>query len=641
MPDLYVRAARWAGRVRGPAAVTWRRRLDTAISGLATKEAGLQRGSRSRTAQASLKDPRRLAALRRRREAFERRRDQPAFVAATRLVGLPVEFTEARALAEITAILTVVGLVPLTIVSFLFTPSVAVYLLPVVIAIPIAVYAGVLGYPESRARRLRLQSLGRAPEAVNFLALSLRLRPSLAVAIPFAAEGTEEPMAGMLRDLVWRVHLREHKTLDAAFTEFADSWRGWNDDLRRALHDLSAAGRQGSEEAVRQFCDRARDLVREGTKERLRAYAASLRAPAAMLFAFGVILPLLLGTVLPMSSLGSLAAPGLQGVKPAPGDPLLPILLLDVAFPVGTFLLGWTILGKRPAIGSSIPCARYGSWPRSFTGGAVAAVAVIPLLLLPEPLPSLVPVLSLGAGVSTALLLATASSSKDASTLRALEEGFPDALFRLGALIGAGLPVEVAVGKAAEELRGTAAGELFAAIARAMQLRRQSLRTILFGNAGLLVAHPSRLIRATLRLVVEATTRDPATASRGILETATYLRDLNRLEADMREALRSTVESVKSTAVLFAPAVLGITCALYGLLGEAFGRFTNLPMTVGTFTTASAVYVGLSVVASTYFTVGLERGIDRGEFLRSIGRNLPVALAVFTGSVLLGTFLLG
>lgn len=640
MPEGYARAARWAGRVRSASSLRARRRLDAAIAGLADEEAAVHR--RSRGAPLSARQSERRDALRRRREALERRRDQPSFTAATRLVGIPVEFHEARALAEIAALVTAIALAPLVPVSLFLVPSLALLLIPVSLGGPLAVYALVLGFPESRARRLRLQSLGRAPEAVNFLALSLRLRPSLSVAVPFAAEGTEEPMAGMLRALVWKVHLREHRTLDAAFMEFADSWRGWNDDLRRALNDLLAATRQGSDEAVRRFCDRARDLVREGTKERLRAYAAGLRAPAAMLFAFGVLLPLLLGTVLPMSSLGSLTAPGLAGTTAPspPQNPVPSILLLDVAFPAGTFLLAWIILGKRPAIGATAQALALGPWKRSIAVGVLASLAVTPAFFLPPPFPALAPVLLLAAGVSAALLMATASAARRSDELRALEESFPDALFRLGALIGSGLPVEAALGRASEELRGSASGTLFASIAHAMRLRRQSLREILFGAAGLLVAHPSRLVRATLRLVVEATTRDPATASQGILETATYLRDLQRLEGDMRESLRPTVESVRSTAVLFAPVVLGITCALYALLSSAFGRFTTLPLSTNAFTAASAVYVGLSVVASTYFASGLERGADRVGFLRSVGRNLPVAVSAFAVSVGLGTLLL-
>jgi hypothetical protein len=232
-------------------------------------------------------------------------------------------------------------------------------------------------------------------------------------------------------------------------------------------------------------------------------------------------------------------------------------------------------------------------------------------------------------------------AARRSRALRELEEEFPDALFRLGALVGAGTPPETAIGKAAIELGDSPAAALFASIAHAIRLRRQSLREVLFGTGGMLTDHPSRLVRSAMRLVVDLTSRDPATAARGILETATYLRDLRRLEGEMRESLRSTVESVRATATFFAPLVLGITCSLYAMLGSVFSKMAALPLSPGVFNLASAGYLALSCVASTYFAVGVERGPDRIALAEAVSRALPVSLAVFAGGLLLGGFLAG
>ena len=638
MADRFVRACRWAGRVAGNSIERRLMALEKAIRVLEREEPTVRLRASTAATKEAVALQEKARGMARRRERLQKIRDQPSFTAAVRLAGIPVTFEEVSSLASLLAGITAAVLLPLAAAGTLLAPSLALVLLPAALGVPVGVYAVTLGYPESRARRLRVLSLGRAPEAVNYLALALRLRPSLTVAVRFAAEGTEEPMAGMLRRLLWSVSLRETSSVEEAFHAFAESWRGWNEDLRRALHDLSAAARQGGEDAVARFCDRARELVREGTKERVRAYAGSLRGPAAALFALGVLLPLTLGTVLPMTSLGSLDV--LSGAAPSPGlDPLLVILLLDAAFPAATFLLAYVILGRRPGLGSLAPVSSRLPWRRAGFAGLVAGAAASMLFLAPPPVSGIAAILVAVAAVSAALFVAGRGPARKARELRALEDEFPDALFRLGALVGAGMPPETALGRVAEEMPASPVADLFTAIAHAVRLRRVSLREVLFGPDGLLASHPSRLVRSSMRLVVEVTARDPATAARGILETAAYLRDLRRLEGEMRESLRSTVESVRATATFFAPLVLGITCALYAMLGGVFSSLGALPLSPATFNAASAAYLALSFVASTYFAVGVERGEDRATLLESVGRGLPIALAVFVLGLSLGGFL--
>ena len=643
MADAFVRACRWASRALGSTEERRSAGLHRRLRSLEAKEALARERARGARTEAECRaaeaEQRSLARARAKvRDAI----DQPRFTAAARFAGLAVAFHEVTALATVTAIGAVAASVIVLLAVAVSARGFLLWAVPLPLALPLLAYAAVVGVPEARARRLRLLSLGRAPEAVNHIALALRLRPSLPVAVRFAAEGTEEPMAGMLRGLLWSVALREAPSLDVALSRFAESWRGANEDLRRALLDLGAAARQGGEEAVARFCDRARELVREGTKEQIRAYSGSLRAPAAALFALGVILPLTLGTVLPMSSLGSLDL-----VSPeAPGnarqlDPLAVILLLDGVFPAATFLLAHRILSRRPGMGN-VPVAP--AWSRrgmALTASAVVGAIASVSFLLPPPVGDIAFVLVPAAAVSAFLLVVGSEDAARAREVRRLEKEFPDALFRLGSLLGAGLPPETALGKASQEMGDSPSGRLFSAIDQSMRLRRQSFREILFGAGGLLVGHPSRLVRSSMRLVADLASRDSATASRGILETAGYLRDLARLETEMREALRSTVESVQATAVFFAPLVLGITCAMYAMLGTVFSSLSSLPLSPSTFNAASAAYLALSFVASTYFAVGVEGGADRVALSQAIGRGLPVAMAVFVGGLWLGAMILG
>ena len=67
------------------------------------------------------------------------------------------------------------------------------FIVPSVLFIPIGVFTFVSSYPELLAERVRIQSLGRSPEVISYMTMSMQLSPSLSKVIEFSAENTEEP----------------------------------------------------------------------------------------------------------------------------------------------------------------------------------------------------------------------------------------------------------------------------------------------------------------------------------------------------------------------------------------------------------------------------------------------------------------
>jgi Flp pilus assembly protein TadB len=139
------------------------------------------------------------------------------------------EVLAAAWLAGILASLAVVAAVVLVFILGGFGPM--LYFLPFASIAPIAAYSLIMNYPEARARRMRIRSLGSAPEAVTYMAMSLKLSPSLNKAIEFAAENTEGPLADRLRGVMWDVYSRRKESIEESFMGFANDWGEWNDDL--------------------------------------------------------------------------------------------------------------------------------------------------------------------------------------------------------------------------------------------------------------------------------------------------------------------------------------------------------------------------------------------------------------------------
>ena len=626
--DRFVAACRWAARVMRADPDAASEKAETRLRQIAAK---LEEARDALPAVAAGRVLRRQAArvtrLERRAEAARKALESPSLRAALDLAGLAVTPHEIRALASLAAVVAAAVALGVFLGSIPLLRGVPFVAVPAIAAAPLLAYAVVLGHPETVAKRARLASLARSPEAVNYLAMSLSVRPSLERAVAFAAEHSEGPIAARMRRVLWDVHMRSRTRIEDAFTALADEWGAWNGELKRALYVIAHAVREGSRDGMDRALDRARSIVYDGARRRLQDYAAGLRGPTTALFALGVLLPLILGSMLPLLSLGGMSPTSIAVATPPPGDPILWILLLDVAFPAVTFALAHHVSSGRPGLAAP-PTPRRRSL-RPFAPFAVAPVAVIAALSVPHPL---APVLGLGGillPLAVALHAATREAQRERKRTEELEREFPDALFQLGSRLGEGRGLEDAFLFVGDGLGRTAAGEVFARIARSLRLGGGTVEEVLFGPRGALRDLPSRTVRATLKMVVDVAAKDPETAGRATLEMSGHLRDLQGVERDLRAELRPTIDAMRATATFFAPIVLGVSGALYGLLSEAFATIASLPMPPSTFHLAVAVYLALATGGILHFTTRLESGGDPVAFQAGLARTLPVGYGVY------------
>lgn len=561
-----------------------------------------------------------------------RERARPEATAGSSTLGatiafsyLPVAPREVRALARLAAILAILPSSGALVAAFVVFGGLPPAVLPIAVAVPLLVYVTILGHPNSLARRMRFASLGETPEAVNYLAMSLAVRPSLERAVGFAAEHAGATFGAAMRRLLWDVHLRRRTRIEDAFIGLADEWGPWNEDLKRAMYVIVHAVREGSREGIRRALDRARAIAYDGARRRLQDYAASLRGPASALFALGVLLPLIVGSMLPLLSLGTFSPPGLEVVTPAAPNPIPWILLLDVAFPAVTFLFAHQVSARRP--GLAVSTGRIAKRPLL----ALAAVPVPLLVAVVVPIP-FGAVLLVGATValiSMAVHRATRAARAEYRRLEELEKEFPDALFQLGSRLGEGRGLEDAFLSVAGGLERTEVGALFGRIARTLRIGGGTIEDALFGPRGAVREVRSRVVRATLKMAVEIAAKDPETAGKAILEMSDHLRDLQGVARDLRSELRPTIDAMRATAMVFAPVVLGVTGALYALLSKAFAGFASLPMPPVTFHLALAVYLVLATVGILHFATRIERGGGWIALGASLARSLPVGYCVF------------
>ncbi len=589
---------------------------------------------------------------------------QKDFYDAVNFVKMDITAEEAILFSTTATLLTLFTLLILTLVSYmqLSVLTFRIFLVSTIV-VPLIVFFLLSNYPEILAERRKVKTLAKTPEAINYLSISMRLNPSLERAIHFTSENSNEPVASGFRKVLWNIYLNKYHSIEKSMISFARRWGEWNEDFKLAMYSIRQAALENTQERLNRSLDRANRIIREGTMSKVEQFAASLSTPTTVLFAFGILLPLVIGALLPMLSMGDLGFGGGQvgggtmQTDTGPSKAPLIILLMNVIFPVAAFAYSFKILGDRPGTTSPpdieptltikqkkrlmLICAiigiaifSFGLYLLNYVGGDsyIMAIFTIPLLW------------GITAPISIYMYMISYKKKKKREEILELERQFPDALFQLGSQMVQGKSLENSLKSISESLEGSKAAALFEKIVTRMNIKGESLNKTLFGREGLLKEIPSRMVRVSLKAVARTSKKDPEHAGRTIIEISSYQKEMAKMENDIRNKLASTIDTMKATGALFAPIVMGITSSLYVLLSdilqeEEIGGATMLDSHVFTFIVGFYLIQILFVII--YFSVGIKDGGDRIEREYMIGTMLPVAVALFSVTLIFGQMMMG
>jgi hypothetical protein len=477
--------------------------------------------------------------------------------------------------------------------------------------------------PRLVATARRTAALGSAPELVVLAVLRMRLAPAPERAAAFAARRGDGRLADSLRAHVEAATARG----GTGFDSFGAEWNEWFPSLGRALGLVSTAGRLPESERDRTL-DRALSVVLEGTERQMQAFAGSIHGPATALYAFGVLLPMALVSLLPAAR-----AAGVPVTLP------VVVVLYDLALPLLLVVASAWLLSRRPV--AFPPPALSRSHPevpdRRRLAVGIALVAALlgagtSAVLLPGWAP---PFAAVGLGIGAGLLVAYRPYDRVRRRIEAVEAGLTDALSLIGRQVTHGASVERAVREAAEEVDGEMGGVLADGMRRAERLD-VGLERAFLGERGVLAGIPSSRVRGSFALVALAAT-EGRPAGGALRSVAAHVDDLQRVERDARADLRNVVETLRSTGMLFGPLVGGATVALAGHMSGEAGLVGGTVPQIPWLGFAIGLYVLALAVVLTVLSVGLERGLERSLIAAKLGTSLVVATATFLGGYLIAS----
>lgn len=462
------------------------------------------------------------------------------------------------------------------------------------------------------AEAKRIRTLGAAPSLVTTLVLGATLWPSAERAAAFAGRTGN----GLLAERLDYHRQRAAGTQRSGLGTFAASWSDRFPALERAVGLVENATGAPAEERP-EVLERARRYILDGTRDEMAAFAASLRGPATGLYAFGVLLPLAMASLLPAAA--------------AAGVPVTaPVLIgtYGVVLPAALLVACCWLLGRRPVAfpPATIPRSHPDVPASALPSIVVGIVAGIGGWLLAGALVAAwaSPIGALGAGVGSALVSYYRPVAEVRDRVTDIEAGLPDALSAVGRRLDRGQSVEAALVEAVDEVPEPTSAVIEAAAARQEHLGT-SVWGAFLGPGGALADVPSHRARRVATLLDTAATIGPP-AGASVTTMGEHLDALRDIERETRRDLSQITETLSNTAALFGPLIGGATVALAGSMGGG-EQFATVPGAL--LGPVVGWYVLVLAVLLTALSTGLHRGLDRALVGYRTGLALLSATATY------------
>ncbi len=501
--------------------------------------------------------------------------------------------------------------VPVAIVILLVLPYPLTLMAAGTVIAPLLVSSLVFAGPSRRYATEQRSFLMDTPAVIGAMSMSMSRTPSLERAVELGTRSGDGGLQKAIASVAWNALTGEATDLRQGLSAWTSGLDGINDGLRRSLH-LVMAAEENEEEGRERLLDRANSIALEGLREACERYIGSLSFPVMLVFAFGVLAPVMLFSLIPLMGMEG----GLVG-----GELDLGMLAFVLLLLVPVFTLGYirSIMDRNPLRG---PQRRW-EVPRD---KRVLVLSFIPAALLTNLMTGSLPITVLtGLIVLLSSLIALGASEKKRE--RDEERSFIDALYRLGNAMLGGQDLE----RAFEDVsRSEHEGfrEWGLRMVHATRTDRVSLAEAVRTDRELADRHP--VLHQNYLAVMACAEEDHLGAGKLAVNLAQSQGDVAKAQAKVRENLRPVVDMMSTTSMLFAPAIIGITGGIMGLIGGGTSALTAL---------ASIYVVELAFIVD-HFLGGLDAWSGRQRGMRSYGTRGAIALGVYLTASLCGRTLL-
>jgi Flp pilus assembly protein TadB len=544
------------------------------------------------------------------------------------------------------------------------------------LCIPILLLIYLGEYIKIHSRWMKVSSLGDIPEVLSYIVMSMKLVPNMEVAIHFAADNSNRPLAKDLRKMLWNLHVREYRGMDEAVLEFANIWGKNSEYFKRSLHLIKSSTSEPDEAQRIITLNRALDIVLESTKKLMENFASKLKNPTYILYSLFILIPLALVALMP--------AVTVVGIRFGIGTL---VVLYDIILPIITFIYAEYILMQRPAafipqnipdehpklknikikkrlfliisliLGVLISVSGY-IWIAGGNPGNIVSTVTLGGIIPP----TLVVIWGIVFAISLYMNAVYTPYKKIRDEIKKMEEEFSDALFVLGRRISEGRATEEAFMHTAKTMQGSEIGKAFERISlNIISVRADIFAAIFDDDFGAFKDIYSDRIRTTMMLFVESAHKSHKAAGVAIVKLADHLKELQDVEETIKQSLYDMTSTMRSTAAIFAPLIAGVTIALSEVITKILqniavsierlppnllpgpaqispsGLDQSIPSDL--FMLAIGIYIILISIILIRFSGTIEYGGDKAQLMCDIGQMLPLSVIMFSISTVVSRVL--
>ncbi|MFO8052331.1 MAG: hypothetical protein R6V01_11640 [Thermoplasmatota archaeon] len=502
--------------------------------------------------------------------------------------------------------------------------------------LPLLTYTYLWQRPLRRRNAKKRMEESRMLDLVRRIASFLEIDPSLQGAVRSTQSSLPHDQQGILGPLVWDPMTRG-VSFEDVFEDFSQYWTGRSRLIGDALRSLGASAREKDQEKISLSVRRTMQSFDKGSRELIQEYARSLAGPSTVIFALGVLLPLMLATMIPLIGLS--------------GSSLIMVgFLLWIVVPMGILYYGRILVERRPMRDTSFSGESEGKASFSFaslslliSGGTVTVFTVLNhageidagvISALPLDTPSITVLgllLSVSLIASGIMSLYTRSMVEQVKRKEVNKDLSHSLLREVGTGLEEGRSFETSVRRA---------------VCRETN-RTEGVPPPFPGDTNYVesLSHPFDHLLGTAKHFSRAGAKAGAGAVKAL---AGHLEEMHSMERDLASRIRSSIGQMGITASVFAPLMIGSSVGIFMLMersssssqGGMIGGSMSSGMEVHHFMILSGGYLLMLGISTTLTLYRLESGRPKGGWHR-VPRALVLSSLSFTFSSILSSLLIG
>jgi len=553
---------------------------------------------------------------------------------------------EASGLSLVALILLVFLAILISGVVFMLSNSFPFLFMLLVFFAAIILFSYLNGMPKRMVLRWRLKASSQMVPAILYIVIYMKHTSNLERAIQFAADNLSAPLSFDLKKIFWDVQIGKYSTIKDSLDAYLETWRDYSIEFVESMHLIEGSLYEPSESRRIALLEKALEVMLDGIYDKMLHYTHDVKSPLTNVYMLGIVLPTLALALLPLASalMGGVVKwtqvmilfnvilpflvlyitnniltkrPGGYGDSEAlEKNPdyvhfknkkvylkafliVLPLLLLSLVPLFWNLGLNEAILGagKTDITFKEIGLERVGGNAGLFDYRVVDGKTVGPFGLL-SVLFSLFLPLAIALFFSISYDLKTRKLMNTRKETQELEDQFSSSLFQLGNRLGDNIPAEIAFGRVANSLRGTAAANFFVTVNSNIQQVGMSVEQAIFNpSRGAIIYFPSDLIKTSMKIMIESVKKGLKVAANAMIAISNYIKNIKKINERLKDLLADVISDMKSNMSFLAPMLSGIVIGLSVMITSILAKLTSIlavvqpgeDVMVGGFASASTI----------------------------------------------------